>query len=433
MATGAGSKAFQVLWLGQLVSNLGTQASLYGMGLWLFQQHWRVIDFAAVAVVVQLARLAVLPLLGRHLAQWPRRRTMLVANGIGGCMTAGLALLLLQQGSTLPGLLPLPLLAVSAAAEATLVLTFASLITTLVPAGPEQSRAAGLFASSDGLALTMAPFLGAALASVAGLRGLLLLDGLSFLGAWLCVWLAPWPQSALGPVGNLSALAPARLGFRRQLLELLRDHRLAPLGWLGMALAFVYAGCEVLFPAWLMAGMGSGKLGMALLIGGLGYGLGVLLWNWHRPSQPQRWLRAAAWIQAWVLIGAGLVVFERWQPVWWLGLIGFSAAIPISLSALQCLWQQRISAAEQPRCFALRLSLEWWARLLGFVGLAALVDGFLRPALGWSFWPQWLLTSLGQGPGRPMAMALGLAGWVLLLTLLRQAAALARPQEPCVF
>ena len=419
-------KAFKLLWLGQLVSNLGTQASLYGMGLWLFQQHWRVSDFAAVAVVVQLARLAVLPLLGQRLAHWPRRRTMLIANGIGGCVTAGLALLLLQHGNQLPAALLLALLAVSAGAEATLVLTFSSLITTLVPAEAAQRRAAGLFASSDGLALTMAPFVGAALASVAGLRGLLLLDGFSFLCACVCVLLAPWPTAALGPVGTLTGLAPTRLSWRRQLLELLRDRRLAPLGWLGMALALVYAGCEVLFPAWLMAGMGPSRLGPALLVGGLGYGSGVLLWAWRRPACPQTWLRWAAGLQAWVLIGAGLVVFERWWPIWWLGLLVFSSCIPITLAALQSLWLQRVEAGEQPRCFALRLSLEWWARLAGFVGLAALVDGVIRPAVGWPLWPGWLLESLGQGPGRPMAMALGLTGWLLWLTLLRQAAAVAK-------
>ena len=422
-----GLRAFWVLWLGQLVSNLGTQASLYGMGLWLFQQHWRVVDFAAVAVVVQLARLLILPLLGKRLAGWPRRRTMLVANGIGGCVTAGLALLLLRSGTQVPVMFLLGLLAVSAAAEAALVLCFSSLITTLVPEGSAQTRAAGLFASSDGLVLTLAPFLGAWLAGQAGLRGVLLLDGFSFLWAFLCVALAPWPRQALSPSTVEAAASPAGPGgFRSQLAQLRCHPAQAPLGWLGMVLALVYAGCEVLFPAWLMAGMGSSRLGMALLVGALGYGLGVGLWAWRRPRRPLRWLRVALALQAWVLIGAGLVIFEHWQPIWWLGILVFSAGIPINLAALQVMWQHQVPADHQPSRFAVRLTLDAWARLLGFVALASLVDGLIRPALSWPFWPAWLLQALGTGPGRPMAMALGLAGWLLLLTGLRQAAALSR-------
>lgn len=421
-----GSRAFWVLWLGQLVSNLGTQASLYGMGLWLFQQHGRVLDFAAVAVVVQLARLLVLPVLGKRLARWPRRRIMLVANGIGGCVTAGLALLLLKSGAQVPVPLLLGLLAISAAAEATLVLCFSTLITTLVPEGPAQTRAAGLFASSDGLVLTLAPFLGAWLVAEAGLRGVLLLDGFSFFWAFLCVMLAPWPRRALGAMITARAAATAGAsGFRRQLL-LLRHPIQAPLAWLGMALALVYAGCEVLFPAWLLAGMGPGRLGLALLVGGVGYGVGLGLWTWRRPCRPLVWLRVALGLQGCVLIGAGLVVFEQWQPIWWLGVLVFSLGIPINLAALQVLWQQQVSKPDQPRCFAVRLTLESWARLVGFLGLAALVDGLIRPALSWPIWQAWMLQSLGTGPGRPMAMALGLAGWLLLLTGVRQAAALAR-------
>lgn len=425
-------RPFTVLWLGQLVSNLGTQASLYGMGLWLFQQQWRVLDFAAVAVVVQLARLAILPLLGERLAGWPRRRTMLMANAIGGGVTVGLALLLLRDGSEVPVAILLTLLAISAAAEAALVLCFSSLITTLVPKGPAQTRATGLFASSDGLVLSLAPFLGAWLAAGAGLRGVLLLDGLSFLWAFLCVALAPWPVAALAPAGagGLARAGSEPAQCRRQVVQLLREPTLAPLGWMGMALAFVYAGCEVLFPAWLLVGMGPARLGMALFVGGLGYGLGMGLWLWRRPVRPLPWLRVAVLVQGWVLIGAGLVVFERWQPIWWLGILVFSTGIPISLAALQCIWQQQVSALDQPRRFAQRLSLEWCARLLGFVGLAALVDGVLRPALSWPLWPGWLVQGLGVGPGRPMAMALGLAGWLLLLTGLRQSAALARAPSP---
>ena len=182
------------------------------------------------------------------------------------------------------------MLAISAAAEAALVLCFSTLITTLVREGPAQTRAAGLFASTDGLALTLAPFLGAWLAAAAGLSGVLLLDGFSFFWAFLFVVLAPWPRRALGArIKAVKAVSADRSGFWRQLRMLLSHPNQAPLVWLGMALALVYAGCEVLFPAWLLAGMEPGRLGFALLVGGVGYGLGVGLWAWRRPGGPKAW------------------------------------------------------------------------------------------------------------------------------------------------
>ncbi len=94
------TKAFRWLWLGQLVSNLGTQCSLYGLGLWSFSRQGQLIDFAAVAFVVQLSKLLVLPLLGLLLGHWPRRRVMLVANAVGALCTLTLAALLLLWGQT---------------------------------------------------------------------------------------------------------------------------------------------------------------------------------------------------------------------------------------------------------------------------------------------------------------------------------------------
>ena len=47
------SRLFRFLWCGQLISNLGTQASLYGIGLWLFARSGQLLDFGLVAMVVQ--------------------------------------------------------------------------------------------------------------------------------------------------------------------------------------------------------------------------------------------------------------------------------------------------------------------------------------------------------------------------------------------
>ena len=85
------SVLFRFLWCGQLISNLGTQTSLYGIGLWLFAQSGRLLDFGLVALVVQLARILALPLLASRLNHWSPARLMLLAHSIGALCTLALA------------------------------------------------------------------------------------------------------------------------------------------------------------------------------------------------------------------------------------------------------------------------------------------------------------------------------------------------------
>jgi MFS family permease len=425
--------AFWWLWSGQLVSNLGTQVSLYGLGLWLFQLQNHLLDFAAVAIVVQVAKILALPVVGPHLQHWRRRRVMVVANGLGALGTLALATLLLtaDRGGGAPSLgALLPLQGLAAAAEASLVLCFASLIPLLVPVGAARQQANGLFASSDGLVLIAAPFLGAWLVGIAGLRGVLVLDGLSFGLALACVLLAPWPQAALGPASVPSRHAPARaerswaqapIRFGRDLAALWRDRSLRRLALLGTAMAFVYGATEVLFPAWVITALGNGRLGGALVVGGLAYGLGLRLWLALPPRLWGRALASLLVIQSLALMGAGLVVFEGLIPLWYAGLGCFTLALPVCLAIVQSHWQQLVPVAELPRLLSVRYSLEWLARLAAFSGSALVVDTLLGPALAWPHWPNWLTDALGTGPGRPMAVALGALGWVLVLSLASQA------------
>ena len=126
------SPQFQRLWLGQWLSNLGSQISFYGLGLWLFTRADQLGPYAAVALVVQFGRLMALPVLSRRLQHWPRRRVMGSAYVIGGGVTAAVAVSLWRYGSALPLPLLLVLLAAGAVAEATLVLSFSTLIPQLV-------------------------------------------------------------------------------------------------------------------------------------------------------------------------------------------------------------------------------------------------------------------------------------------------------------
>ncbi len=415
----ASQRTFRWLWLGQLISNLGTQCSLYGVGLWMFSRQERLADFALVALVVQLARILVVPLLGARLAHWPRQAVMLVANLAGAVCTLALAGLLLG-GDGAAGLAPVLMLqAVAAMAEAALVLSFSTLIPLLMGGGEAMARANGLFATTDGLVITVAPFLGAWLGGVGGLRGVLALDGLSFLVAMACVLMAPWPvvlrKPVTTPLASPGAEAPWRL-----MRECWEQPRLrAPL-LMGSAVALVYAAVEVLFPAWVVLAFGAQRMAAVLLLGGLGYATGLVIWQGASGSGRWRWFGVAPVVQALILMGAGLQVFERMAALWFAAVWVFTAMLPLVLAGLQTLWCRSVEADDLPQVFALRYSAEWLLRLLAFALAAFAVDPLLQPALVWPGWPAWLPEALGQGPGRAMAVAMGAMGWVLMLSWLGQ-------------
>lgn len=423
------SRAFWVLWLGQLVSNLGTQVSLYALGLWLYQRHEQLAAFAVVAIAVQLAKLLVLPLLGRKLALWPRRRVMLVANGIGSGCTLLLAVYLLSGGGSL--LLVLACIATAAAAEATLTLCFSTLIPVLV-ARERLGAVSGLFASWDGAVVMAAPFLGALLVFSTGLVGVLVVDGLTSLLAAACTaWvLIPTviPSARAGTPQLLGS------GVRAAVAELMQQRRWRPLLLLNTLVAGSLAAVEVAFPAWVVSAFGVGRLSGAMALGGLFYLLGTRLWaRCWATAQPAAWpllLGRALLLQGVLLTGCGLLIFQaRTGPlavVWFAAVAAFGLAVPLVLAALQALWQWQIPAAQQPRLFAGRYSLEACARLVALLGITALADRVLAPALSWPLWPAWLLSALGTGAGRPIAMALGLLGWIVILPVLTQWRSLGR-------
>ena len=419
------SRLFRFLWGGQLISNLGTQASLYGIGLWLFARSGQLLDFGLVAMVVQAARLLALPLFLRVFPDWRPGRLMVLCHAAGAVCTAVLAVVLLgsSDGTPPPLIGVLAIQGVAAIAEAMLVVRLSSLIPLLISNQERLQRANGLFATMDGLVITMAPFLGSWLVASQGLGGVLLLDGISFLCALLSVLVAPWSQAMeqldWAEPGTSNQLIPPRTWNR--LLALWQRSFPARSALVFTALtAFVYASLEVLFPAWIALAYPPQWMGSVLITGSFGYLIGFACWRWRLGRHWRTCLPLTLITQALILMGAGLQVFAH-RPVFWFGaVLVFSAALPVVIAALHQAWVALAPRDALPRYFSLRYGCEWATRLCAFFGVPFLVDNGLRPALDWPLWPSWFLASLGTSQGRVMAIAIGGLGWVIVAGLLWQ-------------
>ena len=415
---------FRCLWSGQLISNLGTQTSLYGIGLWLFAQSGRLLDFGLVALVVQLARILVLPLLAHRLNHWPPARVMLLAHATGAFCTLALGWVLLaaSTGKDQPPsvLLVVLIQGVAAMAEATLVLRFSSLIPVLIADGPALIRANGLFATTDGLVVTMAPFLGTWLVGLRGLEGVLALDALSFLLAILLVLMAPWQGVLLKPAS--SSWQKDSIGWHSLLSRLrrfwLRRHEARPALLFSVVVMGIYAGCEILFPAWVTERWGAARMAAVLLLGCAGYTGGYLLW---RVWLGRRWWLSGRWmlvVQALILLGAGIPFLAGVDGLWFAGVFAFSLGLPVVTAALHQAWVSLAQKEDPSRVFALRYGCEWSSRLFAFLSVSLLADHLVRPQLE-SLHPDVLLNGqalalLLSGLGLVVMMAIGLERlWLL--------------------
>lgn len=390
------------LWVGQTLSNLGTQTSLYGLGIWLLQRQQLLLPLVSVAVTVQLAKVAVLPLAGRQLQRWPRLTVMLAANAVAVLATLGMAALLLGN-SGVPAAL-FPLLAVAAAAEAVFALALATLIPLLVPQ-PQLPQVNGWLVGGDALVQFSTPALGAAVVASRGIGAVATLDALTFLVSMACLLLAGIPAgvgAAQRPPAAAAGSAPSSPGFRSTWRELLSRCSTRRLLSLSMLQSFVLACTEVLFPAWVLAAFGAAWLVPALLLNGVAYAVGVGVWL-HLGDRG-RLLQLLLAMQTLLLLGAALPRLAQVPLLWAGGVMAFTLAVPLVLTTLHGRWQRQIGLADQPRCFAVRFSGEWLARLLGLLTTVVLVDGI---------WRSWLRAGAAE------AHALALVGGLQLLALVR--------------
>ena len=85
---------FSFIWLGQLISVIGSGLTAFALGVWLFERTGSVTQFALIGLFSVLPRVLLSPLAGSIVDRWNRRYLMIVSDSGAGACTLVLALLL---------------------------------------------------------------------------------------------------------------------------------------------------------------------------------------------------------------------------------------------------------------------------------------------------------------------------------------------------
>jgi MFS transporter, DHA3 family, macrolide efflux protein len=418
------SRVFTCLWLGQTVSLMGSALTSFALGIWVYRQTGSVNRFAIVSLSGVAPVILLSPLLGMLVDRWDRRWVMIASDAGAGLCTLGLALAF-RAGGGAYWQLCLFAACYGACGAVTPVALSASI--PLLVTSERLDRANGMVQLSGSLVPLVAPLLGGVLLGTLGMRGILLIDFVTFV-SWIGVLLLlrlPRPESlAQGDAGSAAKDMAATGGARGR--PMLHE---AMLGWkfvrarpamlnLLALLALVNLAFDlvsVLINPLVLSFASSALLGVVVFVAGLGVVAGGLLMTvWRGPAQR---LPAILWLIA--LEGIVLLLGGARPSLWLIGGAGFLYLACHSIISVcsQTLWQRKVPAALQGRVFAIRQMLASSALPAGYLLAGPLADRVFEPLLA----PGGPLAGslgpiVGVGQGRGIGLMFMCLGVVLLLS-----------------
>ena len=405
------TRSFLVIWVGQVVSLIGSGLTGFALGVWTYEQTRSVTQLSLIALCSRVPGIVVSPLAGALVDRLDRSWVLVL------CQLGAGASILSMFAAVLVGHLSLwhicIALTINSALGAFQWLAFSATVTLLVPK-KHFGRASGLVATGDSLGLLLSPLLGGLLLVLIQVQGIFLIDFATFIFAVATLLLVRIPQplkSAHAPA-NESLFKEIRYGFA---------YVIARPGLLGLLLFFActnfLGGFLTVLTAPLILSFTTGPvLGMVLSIGGCGLLAGSLVMSaWGGPTRRMSGVFAFEILGAVCLVLAGLSASARLVAI---AAFFFYFSRPFINGCSQAIWQSKIPPDLQGRVFALRRVLAWSTLPLAYLLAGPLADHFFEPLLSetgpLASSVGWLI---GTGPGRGIGFLFTILGLLIMLTV----------------
>lgn len=396
---------FLIVALGQLISMLGTGLSGFAMSVWVLRETGQVFDFSIMAVFTLLPGILVSPIAGVVADRWDRRRVMMLSDSAAALGTLFIAILLWTDQLQIWHLFLN--VTIGSIANAFQRPAYIAAVAQLVPK-QQLGRANGVVQLATNMGNIFSPLLGGALLVWVGLRGVVLLDALSFLVAITTLLLVRFPNSMT---------RQREEGFRQQMVGGWRFIARRPSLRAFLVFFFVYnfvsASFNVLVPPLILASYAESVLGTVLSVMSIGVLLGTFVMIITGGTRP----RITGMLLATTFTGITIGIAVS-RPNLLLLTAGLFLGGFIS-SFIDAHWQAIIQAKVpfklQGRVTATILMIVMLTMPVGFLLWGWLADNFFE---GWLQAEGVLANSVGRiigtGDGRGTAFLLIVAGLFLL-------------------
>lgn len=407
-----GMRGFTIVWLGQVVSLLGTGMTQFAISLWAWELTGQATALALVAFFAFAPTILFSPIAGALVDRWDRKLVMMLSDLAAGLSTVALLLLFISGNLQIWHLYIAG--AFTGAFQAFQFPAYSAAISTMIPK-EQYARADAMLGLAESAAGIFAPIAAAALYTAVGLGGVMLIDVVTFvfaISALLVVYIPKPPVTEAGREGAGSLWQESLYGFR---------YIFARPSLLGLQMVFFFGNllatiAFTLLTPMLLSRTGNDELSVGGIQSAVGIGGvvgGLVLTAWGGPKR-----KVHGVLLGWAISGVGIILTGLSQsvPAWIV--VGFALAFftPVINASNQAIWQAKVTPDVQGRVFSVRRLIAQITAPVGMLLAGVLADRVFEPAMRPGGSLAGTFGSLvGVGPGTGMALIFIITGFLTVL------------------
>lgn len=406
----SGMPAFTTVWVGQLISLLGSGMTWFALTIWAWEITGQATTLALVGFFAFGPTVLLSPVAGALVDRWNRKLVMMLSDLAAGLSTVVVLILFATDHLEIWHLYVTG--AFAGAFQAFQFPAYSAAVTMMLPK-EQYTRASGMLSLAGSASGVLAPIMAGVLLGQIGVAGIMIIDIFTFVVAIAALLVVYIPQPAVteaGREGRGSLWKESGYGFgyifkRPSLLGL-------QLVFFGINLIAAFS-FTVLSPM-ILARTGNDEIVLGTVRSAMGLGGvvgGLLLSTWGGPKRRVHGVLLGMALSS--LLGSLVLGVGDRVLIWATGAFFAFFFIPIINGSNQAIWQAKVAPDVQGRVFAVRRLIAQITAPLGMLLAGPLADYVFEPAMmqGGS-----LASSfrglVGTGPGAGMALMFILTGFL---------------------